>query len=109
MEEYISREMLLAEINGEENARADQLMREWYSDMVKRMPSAKDVVPVRHARWHRPYISGTKRLNPYCFCTWCGQPVKPKKVTNYCPNCGAKMDFWRADHDLGKNQTEENA
>ena len=52
-----------------------------------------DVAPVRHAKWNRPYISGTKCRNPYCFCTWCGQPVKPKKVTNYCPNCGAIMDL----------------
>lgn len=30
------------EINGEENTRADGLMREWYADMVERQPPAMD-------------------------------------------------------------------
>ncbi len=37
--DLISRSVLLAEINGEENARADRLMREWYADMVERQPA----------------------------------------------------------------------
>lgn len=37
--DLISRSALLAEINGEENARADRLMREWYADMVERQPT----------------------------------------------------------------------
>lgn len=56
---------------------------------------AADVAPVRHGRWNRPYISWLfplKIKNPYCFCTNCVHPVKPKRKTRYCPNCGAKMD-----------------
>lgn len=52
-------------------------------------------VEVMHARWYRPYISWFfpfKIKNPYCYCTNCAQPIKPKRKTNYCPGCGAKMD-----------------
>lgn len=38
--DLISRSALLQEINGEENANADHLMREWYADMVDRQPVA---------------------------------------------------------------------
>lgn len=53
------------------------------------------LVEVVHARWYRPYISWFfpfKIKNPYCYCTNCAQPIKPKRKTNYCPDCGAKMD-----------------
>lgn len=41
--DLISRSVLLEEINGDENKKADALMREWYADMVKRQPTAYDV------------------------------------------------------------------
>ncbi len=53
------------------------------------------LVEVVHARWYRPYTSWFfpfKIKNPYCYCTNCAQPIKPKRKTNYCPDCGAKMD-----------------
>ncbi len=53
------------------------------------------LVEVMHGRWYRPYISWFfpfKIKNPYCYCTNCAQPIKPKRKTNYCPGCGAKMD-----------------
>lgn len=40
-----------------------------------------DAEPVRHGRWEC-YLSDP-------FCTECGQFAET--VTNYCPNCGAKM------------------
>ena len=57
---------------------------------------AEDVAPVRHGRWNRPYISWflpIKIKNPHCFCTNCAYPMKHKRVTRYCPNCGARMDL----------------
>lgn len=39
----IDADLLLQEINGEENQRADKLMSEWYAEMVKRQPIAYDV------------------------------------------------------------------
>ena len=42
-----------------------------------------DVAPVRHARWKRY----GKNLGE---CSECGEIVSVR--SNYCPNCGAKMD-----------------
>lgn len=42
---------------------------------------------VKHGRW--VYNPG----NPYPYCSACGaEPEGKGKETNYCPNCGAKMD-----------------
>lgn len=68
---------------------------DYIRDRLEREKPA-DVKPVRHGRWNRPYISWffpLKIRNPYCFCTYCGHPIKPRKATDYCPNCGAKMDL----------------
>ena len=45
---------------------------------------AADVAPVRHARWKRY----GKNLGE---CSECGEIVSVR--SNYCPNCGAKMDL----------------
>ena len=94
MNDYISRKAAIADF--------DKCNREnpnWTPQRVKtllaRIPAA-DVEPVRHGRWNRPYISWffpLKIRNPYCFCTYCGHPIKPRKATDYCPNCGAKMEL----------------
>ena len=55
-------------------------------ETVRNAPTV-DAQPVRHGRWIEPY--------PYdiwdCYeCSCCKE--KFDKITNYCPNCGAKMD-----------------
>lgn len=96
MEEYIKREAAYhafytdGSLIGYEKAYADAYCRE----IIKNVPPA-DVAPVRHGRWNRPYISWflpMKIKNPHSFCTNCAYPTKHKKVTRYCPNCGAMMD-----------------
>ena len=42
-----------------------------------------DVAPVRHGRWV------TTAPHPYCSLCF----VECRDKTNYCPNCGAKMDL----------------
>lgn len=91
MAEYIDRESAIKSLLNDCLGQVSY-SREDAADCIRYMDAA-DVATVLHGRWNRPYISGTKRQNPYCFCTWCGNPVKPKKVTKYCPNCGAKMDL----------------
>ena len=51
-------------------------------EMVDKMPTV-DAVPVVHGRWKG---AGTGDY----YCSVCQQLVNPR--TNYCPNCGAKMD-----------------
>ena len=57
-----------------------------------------DVAPMRHGRW----ISLTDRSNAGVYCSVCHKKVykedyaicnrKNKLRSDYCPNCGAKMD-----------------
>lgn len=56
--------------------------------------TAADVAPVVHGRWieHKPFEG--HRVNECIECsecnTWFGHDCYAK--TNYCPNCGARMD-----------------
>ena len=57
---------------------------------LKKIPAA-DVAPVVHGRW----IHDGRRIESgidWCHCSECGQSGKFCARTNYCPNCGAKMD-----------------
>ena len=48
-----------------------------------------DAEPVRHGHWNiKPLWKGSDAK--YCECSVCGKPVW--WVSDYCPNCGAKMD-----------------
>ena len=62
---------------------------------------AADVTPVRPGRW----ISLTECANEGVYCSickkkvwksdyaWCSKKRRKKLRSNYCPNCGAKMDL----------------
>lgn len=62
--------------------------------LIKNIPSA-DVAEVRHGSWHR-YSKGSGSYNGVIImsdafqCTVCKESVWNK--SDYCPNCGAKMD-----------------
>ena len=70
-------------------------------------PSA-DVVPVRHGRW----ISLTECANEGVYCSICKKKVwksdyalcshksRNKLRSDYCPNCGAKMDGGDGNSDI---------
>ena len=56
---------------------------------------AADVAPVRHGRWvqvicHEEFEDGFVDRVKEC-CSVCHAP-NWRRTTNYCPNCGAKMD-----------------
>ena len=56
-------------------------------------PSA-DVTPVRHGRWIASH-------DEFCACSICKYPVYAVwNQTNYCPNCGAKMDGGDGNSDI---------
>lgn len=92
MDEYISREALLAEIAADYGNwiaynDTDELYRQGvkdnYSDtirLINYIPAA-DVQPVKHGRWMYPF-----------YCSECGfTPYYSSDLTyNYCPNCGSK-------------------
>ena len=55
---------------------------------------AADVVPVRHGRWIASH-------DEFCACSICKYPVYAVwNQTNYCPNCGAKMDGGDGNSDI---------
>ena len=57
---------------------------------------AADVAPVVHARWVRIYESGEPAIEQHQVGVCCSRCMKMPKdkftETDYCPNCGAKMD-----------------
>lgn len=104
MAEYIDRNVVvnaLIDVENRYNLDRDRTVipaEMLYMDLCRteislgKLPAA-DVAPVVHGRWNRPFLSGTKRKNPFCYCTNCAYPVQPKRMSNYCPGCGAKMDL----------------
>ena len=80
MAEYIEREALLRKIRWADDAEDCVIS-------VNRMPLA-DVAPVRYGQWE-PIINAYGELEGW-ICKRCGTETKQK--SNYCPNCGAKMD-----------------
>ena len=95
MDEYIEREKVLSKAAPVEGC---------FSDMISAydvaMLPAADVAPVRHGHW----ISLTECANEGVYCSickkkvwksdyaWCSKRRGNKLQSNYCPNCGAKMD-----------------
>lgn len=59
-------------------------------DEVDDMPAA-DVQPVKHGRW----IINSDGYYPQC--SECMNEPQGRIMTNFCPNCGAKMDGDRDD------------
>ena len=82
MTEYIEREAVLKEAEsrimwGASAAAVYELIRD---------APAADVAPVRHGRW-------VDTDSEFAQCSLCKYPVYAAwNATNYCPNCGAKMD-----------------
>ena len=83
MAEYIEREAVLKEAEsrimwGASAAAVYELIRD---------APAADVAQVRHGRWIASH-------DEFCACSICKYPVYVWwNQTNYCPNCGAKMDL----------------
>ena len=91
--EYIERDMYYQKINGLSKGGCGDypLYRLAINDcmnVLDEMPAA-DVAPVRHGRWINE--------NFYTHCSACGKMAIYDKYgqeveSDYCPNCGAKMD-----------------
>ena len=92
-DEYISREKTLALLNslGSRDYRRE---KGTIQDAIKMISSAAytpaaDVAEVVHGRWVTHYRSGTPVAEGYvstCCDMW------NNRKSDYCPNCGAKMD-----------------
>lgn len=83
MDEYIERD---AAIRALLNDASEQVgySREDAADCIRYMDAA-DVAPVRHGRW-------LHRKNGVAYCSDC-EVDAVEDETEYCPNCGCKMDL----------------
>ena len=107
MAEYIERETLMRRIKEIHCAECDSYHGArcracWVDDTLDYIDSepAADVAPVVHGQW----ISFTGCANEGVYCSickkkvwksdyaWCSKKSRNKLRSNYCPNCGAKMD-----------------
>ena len=64
-------------------------MKQWFEHCRHQQFPVANVAPVRHGRWQTHYRSGTPVADGYvstCCDMW------NNRKSNYCPNCGAKMD-----------------
>lgn len=71
----------------------------WQFLMLVRLPSA-DVAPVVHAYWI-PQKENYEFKEAWMKCSACGYPVsKWTGNTNFCPNCGARMDAQKEEQNV---------
>ncbi len=82
MPDYIERE---AAIKAAVSAVHDQITAVNVVSALEEAPAA-DVAEVRHGRW----IICCDGYYPYC--SECRNEPQGREMTNYCPNCGARMD-----------------
>lgn len=91
MAEYIERAAAVKAVlrmRKPENSVAQNRMLSIIQMDISKLPAA-DVAPVVHGRWVTHYRSGTPVAEGYvstCCDMW------NNRKSNYCPNCGAKMD-----------------
>ena len=78
MAEYIERELAIKALSRGEGC--ENVCRR----AIERILAA-DVAPVRHGKW-------LHRKNGVAYCSEC-EVDTVEDETNYCPNCGAKMDL----------------
>lgn len=87
MDDYIKREQALKLI---ESGGTWGWSKNALYDEMKNLPAA-DVAPVVHGKWER--LNNTQKH----FCSECGMDFDLyacfRKLYNYCPCCGAKMDL----------------
>ena len=100
MSEYIERDKLIAflDANHDENDwMVNQYNADWICSWIDSQPTA-DVVEVKHGRWETDKEDiewGNALKRKYCAnCKKRPHFDKEERkfiLTNYCPNCGAKM------------------
>lgn len=92
MVEYIDREALIAEFKRlelGENSFIERVFADGVYAIIEQFHAA-DVAPVVHGRWvPKPVIARTPMARNH-YCSVCKYEVA--WTSNYCPNCGAKMD-----------------
>jgi hypothetical protein len=93
MAEYINREAAIKAVEKADytaiSSDADDCKADYLREIIESVPAA-DVVPVVHGEW----LLRHEGHGHYWECSVCHKNpcIYVTKDTNYCPNCGAKMD-----------------
>lgn len=108
MSKYIDKGVLIERMNrtrpyeGSDGSFERYRRLQWLADMEQvNMCPAADVAEVRHGRWidgKRMKLDGTFHWFRQCSeCFYEREDDTPEKDTNYCPNCGSRMDLDEVD------------
>lgn len=99
MKEYIDKEYLIKKYKNEYCTKCLYLTSCgknycWVKDFITEIYNTKsvnlDVAPPEHGEWE--YI-GTDKMGNVFRCSNCANRIGLDKETDYCPNCGAKMNL----------------
>ena len=91
MAEYIERKRAIVDVCNSLELYSFEYAK--LEDALNKIPAA-DVAPVRHGRW-------VDTDSEFAQCSLCKYPVYVGwNQTNYCPNCGAKMDGGDGNSDM---------
>ena len=91
MSDYISRDVAIIEFMDNDIDHIQAPNGKEAVQILSDIPAA-DVVPVVHGRW-LPQKENHEFKEAWMKCSVCGYPVSRwTGNTNFCPNCGAKMD-----------------
>lgn len=94
MAEYIKRETAMQAFLTE---KPDAHYPGWYAGLLEELPAA-DVAPVVHGRWITWEEAGNDIPSPHRHeCSACHDAAQAlingiELLSDYCPNCGARMD-----------------
>lgn len=100
MADYIDREKLIKYIhNNGKNFCITEANRCNFSE-IARMVKSEDVSPVVHGEW----LCAETDDEQFFLCSVCNN--KEYWESNYCPNCGAKMDAEQEEPTNGKHDAE---
>ena len=95
MADYIDREALVERLTRNLSAcNPGTFSERCYQDAINTVNffPASDVAPVVHGRWVKQHIESVDSAE-FSKCSVYNYPVSTMwNRTNYCPNCGAKMD-----------------
>ena len=104
MDEYIERERLLRKFNVDDmmNVNGTLISLHDARETISNFPTS-DVEPVRHGRWISWDEADNFIPSPHRHeCSVCHDAAQVlvngiELLSDYCPNCGAKMDRWRVE------------
>ena len=96
MTEYISRETVLEILSGK-NAAWDAYSK------VEAIPAA-DVRPVKRGRWESSRPDAP--MFGFYYCSICGRK-RTSPQDNYCPNCGAEMNYSETPNSCAAKEDEK--